>query len=84
MGLENAIEKLDKYFKRLEGGKAKKIKPRHVEKMLRKLEVKAADLKVERDEASKESKQISLQRKLDLTLEQHERARWLLEQIGDP
>lgn len=84
MGLESATEKLDKYFKRLGKGKAKKIKPRHVEKTMRKLEAKATLLRAELAETDKASKKSSLERKLKLTQEQQERARWLLDKIGAP
>ncbi|MDQ2090939.1 hypothetical protein [Marimonas arenosa] len=82
MGLESAVEKLDKYFKRLEKGKAQKIKPSHVEKVIGKLEAKAALLQTEISETEKESKKQRLERKLQMVREQQERARWLAEKIG--
>lgn len=84
MGLESAIEKLDKYYKRLDMGKAHKIRPSHVEKMMRKLDAKAALLLIEHAETDKESKKIRLERKLELVQEQQDRARWLLDKIGTP
>lgn len=84
MGLESATEKLDKYFKRLEKGKTQKIKPRHVEKTMRKLEAKSVLLQKELAETSKASKKERLERKLELVQEQQERARWLLGEIGAP
>lgn len=82
MEFESAVEKLDKYFKRLEKGKAQKIKPTHVEKVIRKLEAKALILRAELDETDKASKKQRLERKLEMVGEQQERARWLATKIG--
>ena len=82
MGLESAIEKLDKYFKRLDKGKARKIKPDHIEKIILKLEKKAALLRSEHAETDKDSNKHRLERKLELIEEQQDRARWLLDKIG--
>lgn len=83
MGLESAIEKLDKYFKRLEKGKTRKIKPDHVEKVLRKLETKERQLQTDLAETEKADKKRRLTQKLALVQEQQKRARWLQEQIRD-
>ncbi len=83
MGLESATEKLDKYFKRLDKGKAQKIKPDHVEKVVRKLEAKAQLLEAEIAETKKETKKHRLERKLKLVQEQLRRASWLQDKIGD-
>jgi hypothetical protein len=82
MGLESAVEKLDKYFKRLDTGKAQKIKPQSVEKVIRKLEAKADLLRSEHAQTDKGTKKHRLERKLDLVREQQDRARWLLEKIS--
>ena len=82
MGLESAIEKLDKYFKRLKKGKAQKIKPAHVKKVLGKLESKERLLKAELSETEKADKKKRLNRKLALVREQQERARWLQKEIS--
>ncbi len=84
MGLESAVEKLDKYFKRLEAGKAQKIKPAHVEKVIQKLEAKAQLLRAELAETDKASKKQRLERKLEMVQEQQDRARWLETKIGNP
>jgi len=84
MGFETAVEKLDKYFRRLEKGKAQKIKPSHVEKVISKLEVKTRILQAELAETDKESKKVRLEHKLEMVREQQSRARWLLEKIGNP
>ncbi|SEW12516.1 hypothetical protein SAMN05444851_1567 [Aliiroseovarius sediminilitoris] len=83
MGLENSVEKLDKYYARLEQGKAQKIKPSHVDKILSKLEAKARLLQAELDETTKSSKKERLATKLDMVREQQKRARWLKDKIGD-
>ena len=83
MGLESAIGKLDKYFKRLKKGKAQKIKPAHIEKVVRKLETKAQNLTAEIAETEKDSKKQRLERKLEMVREQQKRARWLAKEIGN-
>lgn len=82
MGIESSIEKLDKYYKRLGKGKAEKIKPSHVEKVIQKLQAKEKLLLEEIEEASKDSKKARLNRKLALVREQQGRARWLLDKIS--
>ena len=82
MGLEGIAEKLDTYFSRLERGKAAKIKPAHVEKMIAKLETKQSLLKDELREAEKPSKKERVENKLSTVREQIERAKWLLEKVG--
>lgn len=84
MGLETAVEKLDKYYKRLDKGKAEKIKPSHVEKVIRKLETKEALLLIEQSETEKPSKLDRLENKLDMVRDQLERARWLYGKINAP
>ncbi|MCK8485068.1 hypothetical protein MUY21_13570 [Aliiroseovarius sp. S2029] len=83
MGLESTTEKLDSYFTRLEKGKAQKIKPTHVEKIMKKLEAKATALRSDLEVATKETKKQRLQQKIDLVSEQLDRARWLREQIAE-
>jgi len=82
MGLGSTVEKLDKYFKRLEQGKAQKIKPSHVDKAIKKLESKEKSLKAEIADTEKASKVERLERKLEMVREQQERARWLKDKIG--
>jgi hypothetical protein len=82
MGLESAVEKLDKYFKRLDKGKVQKIKPQSIEKVIRKLEAKAVLLRSEFAETDKEAKKHRLERKIELVQEQQNRALWLLEKIS--
>ena len=47
MGLKKLSEKLANYNDRLKSGKVSKIKPDHVEKVLRKLRKKSAELEAE-------------------------------------
>ncbi len=83
MGLESTIEKLDKYYGRLEQGKARKIEPSHVDKILAKLETKARSLQDELAVTTKKSRKQRLTLKLELVREQQARARWLKDNIGD-
>lgn len=83
MTLSKHVEKLDKYYKRLDTGKAQKIKPEHVEKVIRKLKLKEEQLLEEERETQKPSKKERLRRKAEIVLEQKKRAEWLLEQVGE-
>lgn len=81
MGLGKSIEKLDAYYVRLNEGKAKKIKPSHVEKVAKKLQAKEVALLAELEDAETDEKRERLARKLDLVREQQSRAKWLAEQL---
>ena len=81
MGLKKTIEKLDSYFSRLEDGKATKIKPSHVEKVISKLRAKQALLQDEIDASEKQSQKERLERKLSIAVDQIKRAEWLLKKI---
>lgn len=82
MGLGKSVEKLDKYQKRLNSGKARKIKPEHVEKIIRKLEAKEKLLLADIEATDKESKKERLRKKLELLREQKSRAHWLHDEIA--
>jgi hypothetical protein len=82
MGLKSIAEKLDKYFGRLESGKAAKIKPSHVAKVIAKLQAKQNVLQEELAEADKPSKKTRIESKLVTVAEQIERAQWLQEKIS--
>lgn len=85
MGLTKIGEKLDTYFFRLKDGKAAKIKPGHVEKVIVKLQAKQALLREELSDSRKPSKRERLESKLTVAENQIERARWLLQKIeSDP
>ncbi len=77
MALSKSIEKLKKYYARLEAGKAKKIKPSHVEKVMRKLEANEQKLLEEISNTTKTSKKKRLKQKLETTRNQLDRAKWL-------
>jgi len=81
MKLTESIKKLDKYFDRLESGKAEEIKPKHVENVIKKLTAKKQLLNEELAEAAKSSKQNRLKGKLLTVEEQLERAEWLMGKI---
>ncbi len=81
MGLEKIAEKLDKYYGRLESGKAAKIKPSHVEKAIAKLEAKQVELMQDLQDTDKASKKSRIESKLATVQKQIERAKWLLTQI---
>ncbi len=81
MGLKKLAEKLSDYKARLERGKAKKIKPDHVQKVLEKLRKKSSELEAEIALEDKEEKKARLRRKLSVAREHMERAEWLLTQI---
>lgn len=81
MGLGKSIEKLDDYFSRLKKGKARKIKPTHVEKVIGKLKAKEKSLKGELASTEKDGKKSRLKQKLAIVSEQMERANWLLQKV---
>lgn len=81
MGLKKLAGKLSDYNTRLERGKAEKIEPDHVEKVLGKLRKKADQLEVEIASEEKADKKARLQRKLGIAREHVARAEWLLTQI---
>lgn len=81
MGLEKISGKLDKYFKRLKDGKAKKIKASHVEKAIGKLKTKEILLRQELADTTKDSKKERIESKLKTVNDQIGRAEWLLDKI---
>lgn len=81
MAILKYVEKLDKYYARLDSGKARKIKPDHVLKVIKKLEAKENALVKDEKQAVKDTKRARLQRKQLVVQEQVKRAKWLLKQI---
>ena len=81
MGLKKLAEKVTEYNQRFERGKASKIKPSHVEKILAKLKKKADELEASIASASSKDKKMRLEKKLGITTVQIERAEWLLKEI---
>lgn len=82
MGYEKLSNKLEDYFSRMKAGKAHKIKPRDVEKVISKLRARRADLLDEA--ASAPEKPDRLARKLRIADDLIARAEWLLGELrGD-
>lgn len=82
MPLTKAIEKLKKYYGRLEAGKAKKIKPSHVAKVIDKLLENERSLLEQIATTKKAAKKTRLEQKLATTRKQLGRAQWLLDEIS--
>ena len=81
MGLTKLTEKVTEYNQRLERGKASKIKPSHVEKILAKLKEKADELEANIASAGSKDKKARLEKKLGVATAQIARAEWLLKEI---
>lgn len=82
MGLKKLAAKVAQYHDRLERGKASKIKPGHVRKVLEKLRAKETSLQAEIAAAEDDHEKARLERKLDVAREHIERAEWLLAEIA--
>lgn len=82
MGLKKLAAKVADYNQRLEGGKAKEIKPSHVKKILEKIRKKTVELEREIASAQSPQKRARLERKLEVARAQEGRAEWLLNEIG--
>lgn len=82
MGLKKLAEKVAAYNARLEEGKAHKIEPGHVRKVIDKLRAKEEDLLEEIGEASSEEKRARLERKLQVAREQIARAEYVLSEVS--
>ncbi|MFK7963439.1 MAG: hypothetical protein AB8C46_05670 [Burkholderiaceae bacterium] len=81
MAFRKIIEKLDDYYARLDAGKAKQIKPKHVFKVIAKLSAKITKTKHALAETEKGAKKERLERKLLIAQEHLKRAEWLVEKI---
>lgn len=81
MGLKKLAEKVAEYNERFENGKAEKIKPSHVEKVLKKLRKKADDLNADLASAHSDDKKDRLKKKLDIANTHIERAEFLMKAI---
>lgn len=82
MGLKKLATKLGEYNERLEHGKAHKIKVVHVERILSKLQRKAAALETEITSTKNADKKARLKHKLKTANEQVRRAEWMLDEIS--
>ncbi len=82
MGLKKLAAKVAEYNERLESGKANKIKPGHVDKVLEKLRKKAEELETEIAATQSAEKQARLKKKLCVARAHVERAEWLLKELS--
>jgi len=81
MPIKETAEKLERYQERLRTGKAEKIRPKHVEKILEKLTSKETEITAELTETTKQGKRDRLEHKLATVRELIEKARWLASQV---
>jgi hypothetical protein len=70
------------YNKRLQSGKASKIKPNHLEKILRKLRTKEAELEAEIAHTKDGDSRSRLEKKLRIAREHIARGEWLMGEIN--
>jgi hypothetical protein len=82
MGLKKLAAKVADYNDRLQRGKASKIKPDDVNKVLKKLRAKEASLEAKMSEARDPDEKARLQRKRAIAREHISRAEWLLSEIA--
>ena len=82
MGITKLAAKMVDYNERLVSGNASKIKPSHVEKVLKKLRGKSPELEEEIAAAKSTDKIARLEQKLGIARAQSERGEWLLDEIG--
>jgi hypothetical protein len=82
MRLKKLAAKVADYRERLEEGKASRIEPRHVEKVLKKLRKRKVELEERVATESDGEHKDRLHRKLEIAREQISRAEWLLAEIG--
>jgi len=81
MPIKHTAEKLEKYQERLRTGKAEKIQPKHVAKILEKLGSKEAEITAELAAEIKPGKRDRLEHKLATVRELIEKANWLASQV---
>lgn len=84
MPLKSTIEKLNDYYERLDNRKAKRIKPKHIEKMIAKLKAKEAELDEAIEGICKPEKRERLRQKRSIVTDQIRRAEFLLDEIRKP
>ena len=82
MGLKKLAEKVEDYKARLESGKASKIEASHVEKVLKELRVKLANIEAEIDSAPSADKKARLEGKRAIARTHIDRAEWLLKELS--
>ncbi|MCI2400862.1 hypothetical protein [Aliiroseovarius subalbicans] len=81
MSMKDISAKLEEYQKRLKQGKAKKVEPKHVQKIIDKLTRKEADLIDELAATTKPGKRERLEKKLETLHSSRETATWLMEKL---
>lgn len=81
MALKKTVTKLNEYFDRLKAKEAKRIKVKHVEMVIAKLEVKKAELDNKIDNTKKPERKDRLKRKRKVVREQIARAEYLRREI---
>ncbi len=77
MGNKKIAEKLGDYFARLDEGKAQKIKPRDVDKIIEKLQARRVELDEARASAPGRNREARLTQKIETVDILLERATWL-------
>ena len=82
MGMKKLAAKVDDYNARLESGKASKIKPGHVEKVLEKLRKKSVELEEELAATTSAEKKARLRKKLQIANAHIQRGEWLMSEIS--
>lgn len=81
MSMKETADKLEKYQERLKSGKAEKIRPDHVGKILAKLVAREAELSAEIAETTKHGRRARLEEKRATLRELIDKARWLASQV---
>lgn len=81
MALSELTERLAQYKKRLKKGQAQRIKPAHVDKVVRKLQNKRDSTADKLAKASKKSERKRLKHKLAQIDDLIDQARWLRDQL---
>lgn len=81
MGLKKLAAKVTEYNQRLEQGKASKIEPDHVRRVLEKLLARKEELETSLAATDLAEKKTRISHKLEVAKEQIARAKWLLAEI---
>ena len=82
MGLKKLAGKVVEYNERLESGKASKIKPHDVKKVLQKLRSKSTELEAQIAATKSTEKKARLEGKYQIARTHIERAEWLLRELA--
>ncbi len=81
MGLSEVAEKLGEYRTRLDAGQVSKIKPKHVDRVISKLESKRRSLASSLDAEERDSERARLERKIAKADDLIGQATWLRDQL---